>query len=270
VARPLLATFVAALALRADAQTGPRATEEATTSPAGRLIVEGRVEMISSEPNMETGAHRDRWDLPVLRLTYSPAGSIELDAEWVGRVLATKDPDFGTVSDWGDMTLRAKWRFAGTRGGSRALGARFEVALPETSYEYGLGPDVLRMAAGFLGTQRLGRATLHGNLGIFIHDEPTRAHAQNDFVSYGLAVEAALSPGATVFVEMAGRDGDGSLGAEERAEARLGIWARRGRLRFDAALRRGLLEVHGRWGFTLGFSLEARPGREAKNPTPTF
>ena len=47
-----------------------------------------------------------------------------MDVEWVGRVIARDDPDFGNVSDFGDVTLRAKVRFAeGGEGGRRSARA---------------------------------------------------------------------------------------------------------------------------------------------------
>jgi hypothetical protein len=47
-------------------------------------------------------------------------------------------------------------------------------------------------------------------------------------------------------------------GADERTEARLGLRLGRGRVRGDAALRRGLGAADGSWGVTLGLSWTAR------------
>src|SRR5688572_7747778 len=100
--------FVAAVLLaaaHASAQTRPLQTEEAATAPAGTVVLEVGADAMADEPNFLTGEPRNRLDLPVLRLVYSPAGNVEMDVEWVARVIARDDPDFGDVSDFGDVTL---------------------------------------------------------------------------------------------------------------------------------------------------------------------
>jgi hypothetical protein len=239
--------------LSARAQTRPLQTEEALSSPAGTLVLETGLEAIRGEPNFLTGRSRTRGDGPLLRLVYSPADRVELDLEWVTKVWARNDPDFGSVSDWGDVSLRAKLRFRDASGGSPAVGARFGVSLPETSFGNGLGPNVLRMFAEALITQPIGRARLHANAGLFLHDEVLRPHEQRDFLSYGLALERPAGR-LTLLAEVAGRAGNGQPGAEERAEARAGFRYGRGRLRADAAVRRGLSDSVGEWGLTAGLT----------------
>jgi hypothetical protein len=162
--------------------------------------------------------------------------------------------------DWGDVTLRAKWRILD--GGSRGptIGARFGAILPETSFEdrefrpLGLGPNTLRAYAEALLTQPVGRARVHLNAGLFVFDEVYRQHDQRDFLSYGLALEWPATRSLTLLAEVAGRAGDGEPGAEVRSEARAGLRLGRGRLRWDAALRRGLATADGTWGATFGLA----------------
>jgi hypothetical protein len=244
----ILATSALAPAL---AQTRPLSTEEATTAPAGRVVLEAGVDAIRAEPNFLTGRERDRYDLPVLRLVFSPAGNVEIDVEWVGRVVA-RDPDFGTVSDWGDVTLRTKVRLVDEAAGRPALAARFAVTLPETSFGNGLGPNTLRMAAQLLLTKTAGGFAFHANAGLGLQDEVLRPHEQRDFLVYGLAVVRQIGPGAALAAEVAGRAGRGAPGAEAHSEARLGVRLGSGRLRADAAVRRGLAAADGKWGVTAG------------------
>jgi Putative MetA-pathway of phenol degradation len=254
----LIATTLAAPAL---AQTRPLLTEEATTAPAGRTVLEAGADAIRAEPNFLTGRPRDRYDLPVLRLVFSAADDVEMDLEWVGRVIARHDPDFGTVSDWGDVTLRAKWRFVDEAPGRPAVAARFGVTLPETSFGNGLGPNTLRMAAQLLVSKRADGLVLHANAGLGLFDEPLRPHEQRDFFVYGLAASYDLTRSVELVAEVAGRRGKGAPGAEERAEARAGVRVGRGRLRVDAAVRRGLADADGTWGVTAGFAWAMREGR---------
>jgi hypothetical protein len=260
------AALLAAAAGPAIAQTRPLLTEPAVTAPAGALVLETGFDVIADEPSHVTGVERTRWDGPLLRLVFSPAREVELDFEWVARVGVAGEEGRGDIqsSDWGDATLRAKWRIFEGRAGRPAVAARFGVILPQTSFEdvdfnpLGLGPNTLRAFVEGLLTQEVGRGRVHVNAGLFIHDEVLRAHDQRDFVSYALAVEWPATGRLGVLAEVTGRAGDGEPGAEVRSEARVGLRFGRGRLRWDAALRRGLATADGRWGVTVGLAWTAR------------
>jgi hypothetical protein len=260
---------VNALAVRAGAQTRPLQTESAATAPAGSLSLETGFDAIAAEPSFETGVTRSAWSGPLLRLVYSPAGNVELDVEWTVRVGVWGDPlRFGAQSsDFGDVAFRAKWRIAEGEGRRPTLGARFGVYLPETSYEdkqfrpLGLGPNTLRVFVEGLLTQRLGRGLLHVDAGLFLADEVYRPHDQRDFLSYGVALEWPFGAGLTGVAEVAGRAGEGWPGTDARSEARAGLRLARGRLSWDAALRRGLTSADGSWGGTTGLACALRSGR---------
>lgn len=243
------------------AQTEPLSTEPALTAPAGSVVFETGGQYIRSEPNFLTGEGRDTWQAPLLRVVYSPAGNVEMDLEWVARVGAIDDPDFGSVSDFGDVTLRAKLRFVEGAPGKPTLGARFGVTLPQTSFGNGLGPNTLRVSAQLLLTQPMGSALIHANAGLGLHDEVLRPHEQRDFLVYGLAITGAPDRRWEPVLEVAGRAGKGSPGAEARSEARLGFRWHAGSASWNAALRRGLAEADGTWGFTVGMTVVVRAGR---------
>ena len=255
--KPLLALL--ALAAPARAQTRPLHTEEAATAPAGRLVLESGFDFIRDEPNFLTSRPRDRWDAPILRLVYSPGDAVEVDVEWTARIFAREDPVFGSVSDYGDVALRTKLRFARESPGRPAVGARFAVTLPETNSLEGLGPNTIRVRAEVLLSKTFGRASVHANLGGAIEDKPLEPHAQSDFLAYGLALERRATGSLDVLAEVAGLGaGRGYPGADRRSEARAGFRYRAGRARWDAALRRGLEATDGRWGFTAGLAWTLR------------
>ena len=264
-----LAAVLACGAGPASAQTRPLLTEPAVTARAGTLALETGFDLIADEPSYVTGVERTRWDGPLLRLVYSPAGSVELDFEWVARVGVAGEEGRGDIqsSDWGDVTLRAKWRIVEGKGRGPTIGARFGVVLPQTSYEdedfnpLGLGPNTIRAFVEGLLTQPVGRGRIHVNAGLLLHDEVYRLHDQRDFVTYGLAVEWPVTPRLAILAEVAGRAGDGAPGADERSEARAGLRLGGGRLRGDVAVRRGLTEADGTWGVTAGLAWEARSAR---------
>ena len=243
------------------AQTRPLHTEEASTPSAGTLWIEAGVAGIRDVPNFASGARRSLWDVPELRLVYSPAGAVELGVAWTSRVIAVHDPELAkTVSDFGDVVLRAKWRFLEARPGRPALAARVVLMLPETSFKDGLGPDTLRTSAELLASRTLGPVSLHANAGLGLDDRPTKLHAQADFFVYRLAVAGRVAHGVEVLGEIAGRAiGPSSPGAAEHCEVRLGLRYNHGRLRWDAALRRGLLAADGTWGAIAGLSWRIRP-----------
>lgn len=233
------------------------------------MVLEAGADWIASEPNFLTGNERDRLDVPILNFVWSPADNVELDFQWVGRVIAFSDPDFGQTSDWGDVTLRAKARLQAEAPGRPALALRFGVVLPETSNEEGLGPDALRAFAQGLMSKSLGRFTLHLNAGIALHDKVERPAEQRDFFAWGLALERALGESCVLVADATGREGASSPGAEEKAEARLGLTYRRSRVAFDVALRHGLTTSAGRLGVTAGIRWTAKPGGAAPAaPTP--
>lgn len=248
----------------AAAQTRPLQTETAATAAAGTLVFESGFDLIGRQPSYITGRERTFWEGPLLRLVYSPADNVELDLEWVARVGVWNEEGRGPVasSDWGDVSLRAKWRIRPERDGRPAFGVRFAVTLPETQFEdddrrpLGLGPNTQRASIEALLTRPLGPGRLHVNAGFAIQEEVLVAHDQRDFFAYGLAYDWPATRRATLLAEIAGRAGPGTPGAEERAEARLGLRFGRGRLRGDVGLRRGLKRIVGLWGVTAGLAWE--------------
>jgi hypothetical protein len=253
----------------AAGQNRPLLTEPALTARAGTLVFETGMDAITSEPSYITGVERKRWDGPLLRLVYSPADNVELDLEWVARVGVWDEAGREVQgSDWGDVSVRAKWRIRAGGPSRPTLGARFGVVLPQTEFEdeqfrpLGLGPNSLRAFAEALVSQPIGPVRLDVNAGLLLFDEVLRPHEQRDFFVYGLALEWAARPALSLLAELAGRTGDGMPGAQPRSEARMGLRVGGGRLRGDAALRRGLTAADGTWGVTLGLTWTARePGR---------
>jgi hypothetical protein len=247
------------LAGSAYGQTRPILTEEATTAPSGTIVLEAGAAAIAKEPNFVTGHERTVWDVPELRMVYSPAGNVEVDLEWTGRIVAVHDPDFGTVSDFGDVVLRTKLRFVDLGPGRPAFGARYTLSLPETNSLKGLGPNTERMSAQFLLTVPAGSTRVHVNAGVAIEDKPLEIHAQSDFFAYGLALEQPVGGRFSVLAEANGRGvGKGYAGADRRGEARAGVRYAAGHVRFDAAARRGYEPADGHWGFTAGLAWTIR------------
>jgi hypothetical protein len=240
----------------AAAQTRPFLTEEATTAPEGTLALESGFDWISRQPNFLTGAERARWDGPILRLVYSPADRVEMDLEWVAGIGVTSDPDFGTRSGFGDVSLRAKLRFVDDDDRHPAMGARFAVTLPNTGYGDGLAPNTLRTRAEFLVSKRAGPVRVHVNLGFAVEDAPLEPHEQADFFAWGAAMDYEFLSGVALTAEGNGVVGNPLPGVGGRGEARMGLRFGSGRFRADAAVRRGFVPEAGEWGYSAGMRYE--------------
>lgn len=258
----VLAALFALSAVPSSAQTRPLLTEEASTAPARTIRLEVGFDYITDEPSFLSGELRDRADGPILNLVYSPSDNVELDLGWVVRTAAIDDPDFGTVSDFGDVSLRAKVRFVEEASGRPAIGARFSVTLPQTSFTpEALGPDTLRMSAQMLLSKHFGSGFgVHLNAGLAIHDQIADLPSQSDFLHYGAALTRRFGPGLEAVLEAAGLLGDGQAGTDERGEVRAGIRFGSGRIRWDAALRRGFRPADGEWGISGGLTWHIREG----------
>jgi len=250
--------LVLGLAAPLLAQTRPLLTEPATTAPVGTVVFETGMDYIASEPNFVTGQPRNRYDGPLLRLVFSPAGNVEIDLEWVALVWTPDDPVFGSASDAGDVTLRAKARLLGGKAGCPTLSTRFSVSLPETKSTQGLGPNTLRMLAQVLATVGAGRVAFDANAGLELQDKVESTSAQSDFLAFGAALSWKAAKHLQLLGELAGRVGSGSPGADQHVEARLGARFGSGRVVADAALRRGLTDADGTWGVTAGLSWTLR------------
>jgi len=264
-----LGIALCALAGRALGQTRPLLTEQAQTAPAGTIVWEVGGDFMRQEPNFLTGQLRDVAQGPTLRFVFSPGDAVEIDVEWVARVAAFHDAVYGNVSDWGDVTLRTKARVWAGSGHRPTVALRYSLTLPQTkccSVPNGLGPNVLRMTADALVSQPVAGFTLHGNVGFGNQDEVLRPHEQRDFLTYGVAIERPLGRRVVVLAERAGRAGRGMPGADSHSELRLGLRLGSRRLRWDAALRRGLDPADGKWGATAGLSWTLRRGHVAGSP----
>ncbi len=98
-----------------------------------------------------------------------------------------------------------------------------------------------------------GRFNTFGNLGIAILTAPTQLFSQNDVLTYGVAGIFRINKQFSIAGEVNGRantrPGNGPLGTESQAEARLGMQIRASGLRFDFAGIKGLTSFSPNSGF---------------------
>ncbi len=227
---------------------------------------------IGKEPNWltyaESGAiqERTRIDGPMMRLNYVPSERAEFAVEFNGQTYAVNDPRYKqTISDWGDVTLRAKLGLKkGENGASPAVATQFEVTLPNTSFGNGLGPNTIRLGAVLLVGFKTGKLTLNGNAGLALQDEPLRAHEQRDFASLSGSIAYQVAEHFEVFADAGGFFGEGTPGAISKREARAGLQYQHNMFgkesRFYLGARRGLVDFTGNWGVVAGLTTHLRSG----------
>ena len=228
---------------------------------------------IGKEPNFLTYAQsgnfqlRTRVDAPVFRLHYVPSERAEFTAEFNAQTFAVQDPRYKkTISDFGDVTLRAKLGLAkGEVSASPAVALQFDVTLPNTSFGNGLGPNTFRFSAGHVAGYKTDKVTVNGNVGIAIADEPLRLHEQRDFATLSGSIAYKVTDSMEVFADAGGYFGEGVPGVIAKREARSGLTYRRSLLGHDSSLyvagRRGLVDFQGKWGVVAGITTAIHPGR---------
>ena len=172
-------------------------------------------------------------------------------------------PGANSSHDTGDFTLAAKFKLRNETRRGPSLGFRFGVQLPNSSQGTGIGLNQTNAFGSILVGKKFGqdgRFNTFGNLGMAILTSPTELFSQNDVITYGLAGIFRINKQFSVAGEVNGRantrPGNGPLGTESQAEARLGMQIRASGLRFDFAGIKGLTSFSPNSGFTVGVTYD--------------
>jgi hypothetical protein len=168
-----------------------------------------------------------------------------------------------STHDTGDFTLWAKFKLRNETRHAPSLGFRFGVQLPNSNQARGIGLNQTNAYGSVLVGKKFGqdgRFNTFGNLGIAILTAPTQLFSQNDVLTYGMAGIFRLNKQFSLAGEVNGRantrPGNGPLGTESQAEARLGMQIRASGLRFDFAGIKGLTSFTHNSGVTLGVTYD--------------
>jgi Putative MetA-pathway of phenol degradation len=273
VRRFRFAVFVLALAVSrlAAAQQRPLVTEDPEPIGAGRVLVEGGVELDHGQSFPVSGLKGDLWRMPTLGISVglSSIAELQIDGSVYDRLaiderratapLASLVTVTGTTThDVGDIVIGTKIRLLAEGPQRPALGFRFATKLPNASNESGLGLDTTDFYASLLGAKTVQSIRIVGNVGVGILADPTDGNRQNDVLTYGVSFARALTQQTEVVGEVNGRVSTRSRGAlpgtESRGLLRLGGRYTRGPIRFDAGVHIGLTTVDPTIGLTAGFT----------------
>lgn len=261
--------------LMARAQQRPLLTEDVDIIPPGTMRIEAGIDFLQGAKYPVSGITGDLTRVGVIGINIGFAPNVEFQIEGVAQnflsintrgvsaVPLTLAPGTNTANDTGDFTLATKIKLRNESKRGPALGFRFGVQLPNSNQARGIGLNQTNAFGSILIGKKFGadgRFNTFGNLGIAILTAPTTLFTQNDVLTYGVAgifrVNRQFSLAGEVNGRANTRPGNGPLGTESQAEARLGMQVRASGLRFDFAGIRGLTRFTHNTGVTVGVTYD--------------
>ncbi len=264
----LIGLFTLVSIARADAQQRPLVTEDPEPIGAGRVLIEGGVDVARDERYPASGLEGNLLKLPTLGLSVglSSIAELQIDGALYQRLdITQRNPapleslvtvTDSTSSDVDDIVIGTKIRLLAETAGRPAIGFRFATKLPNASNESGLGLDTTEFYASLLGAKTIQSIRMVANIGAGILPDPVVGNRQNDVLTYGVSLARALTQEAELVGEINGRvstrSGDPFPGTESRGVLKFGGRYTRGPVRLDAAAFVGLTTVDPTIGFTVG------------------
>lgn len=258
-----------------SAQQRPLITEDVDIIPPGSMRIEAGIDFLQGARYTVSGLTGDLTRVGVIGINIGFAPNVEFQIEGVAQnflsinsrgpsaVNLSLAPGANSANDTGDFTLAAKIKLRNETRRGPSLGFRFGVQLPNSNQSTGIGLNQTNAFGSVLVGKKFGhdgRFNTFGNLGIAILTAPTQLFSQNDVVTYGAAGIFRINRQFSIAGEVNGRantrPGDGPLGTESQAEARLGMQIRASGLRFDFAGIKGLTRFTHDSGVTVGVTYD--------------
>ena len=271
----LLLILLLTLAFSVHAQQRPLITEDVDIIPPGTVRIEAGIDFMQGAKYSVSGINGDLTRVGVIGISFGMGPNVEFQIEGVAQNYVGINsrgvsaiplellPGANSTNDTGDFTLSAKFKLRHETRRGPSLGFRFGVQLPNSNEARGIGLNQTNAFGSVLFGKKFGRDgrfNTFGNLGIAILTAPTELFTQNDVVTYGLAGIFRINKQFSVAGEVNGRantrPGNGPLGTESQAEARLGMQIRASGLRFDFAGIKGLTSFSPNSGFTVGVTYD--------------
>ena len=255
----------------AAAQQRPLVTEDPEPVGAGRVLIEGGIDVVHDQHYPVSGLKGNLWRAPVIGISVglSSIAELQIDGAPFNRLSITERTAGAPLSSLltatgptthgvDDFVIGTKIRLFAEVTGRPAIGLRIATKLPNASNESGLGLDTVDFYASLLGGKTVESVRVVGNLGVGILSDPTSGNRQNDVLTYGLSFARALTQQAEVVGEFNGRVSTRHArafpGTESRSLLRLGGRYTRGPARLDAGVFLGLTAIDPTIGFTTGFT----------------
>ena len=263
------------LAVVASAQQRPLITEDVDIIPPGTIRIEAGIDFMQGARYTVSGLTGDLTRVGVIGINFGMSPNVEFQIEGVAQNYLSINsrgasaiplelaPGVNSTNDTGDFTLAAKFKLRNETSRGPSLGFRFGVQLPNSNQARGIGLNQTNAFGSILIGKKFGtdgRFNTFANLGLAILTAPTEPFTQNDVFTYGVAGIFRVNRQFSIAGEVNGRantrPGDGPLGTESQAEARLGMQIRASGLRFDFAAIKGLTRFSPDSGFTIGVTYD--------------
>jgi len=271
----LLVGLLLALANGGMAQQRPLLTEDVDIIPPGSMRIEAGIDFMQGARFPVSGLTGDLTRVGVIGVNIGLAPNVELQIEGVAQNFLSINsrtasaiplniaPGSNSANDTGDFTLATKIKLRSETKRGPSLGFRFGVQLPNSNQSRGIGLNQTNAFGSILIGKKFGtdgRFNTFANLGIAILTAPTALFSQNDVLTYGVAGIFRVNKQFSLAGEVNGRantrPGNGPLGIESQAEARLGMQIRASGLRFDFAGIKGLTDFSPNSGVTIGVTYD--------------
>ncbi|HEU4510227.1 MAG TPA: hypothetical protein VFR78_18480 [Pyrinomonadaceae bacterium] len=263
------------LAVATSAQQRPLITEDVDIIPPGSIRIEAGIDFMQGARYTVSGLTGDLTRVGVIGVNFGMSPNVEFQIEGVAQNYLSINsrgvsaiplelaPGVNSANDTGDFTLAAKFKLRNETRRGPSLGFRFGVQLPNSNEGRGIGLNQTNAFGSILIGKKFGtdgRLNTFANLGLAILTAPTEPFTQNDVFTYGVAGIFRVNRQFSIAGEVNGRantrPGDGPLGTESQAEARLGMQIRAAGLRFDFAGIKGLTRFSPDSGFTIGVTYD--------------
>jgi hypothetical protein len=254
----------------AFAQQRPLVTEDPETIGAGRILLEGGVDLAHDYENTVSGLQGNLVSIPTLGVSIGLSSIAELQIDggiYSHLTVTSRDPNAPLASllrITGDSTHDVPNAVIGTKlrlvseGASRpAIGLRLATKLPNASNEKGIDLDTTDFLASILLGKTIQSVRVVGNIGAGILTNPNTDLGQNDVLLYGLSFARAVTQAAELVGEINGRLSTRDVaprGTESRGILKLGGRYTHGSLRVDGGVFFGLTTLDPTIGATLGFT----------------
>ena len=266
----LVAVAVFLLSQTAFAQQRPLVTEDPETIGAGRVMIEGGLDVAHDYQNPVSGLKGNLLSVPTIGISVglSSIAELQIDGGIYNHLnITSRNPSAPLASlltvsgdgtnDVSNAVLATKIRIVPETTSHPALGIRFATKLPNASNEKGIDLDTTDVSGSLLIAKTVQSVRVVGNLGAGILTNPTSGVGQNDVFLYGLSFARAMTQQAELVGELNGRVSTRSgafPGTESRGLLKLGGRYTRGPIRFDAGVFFGLTTIDPTIGFTTGFT----------------
>lgn len=268
--------LVLGTAARGGAQQRPLLTEDVDIIPTGSLRIETGVDFFQGAKFPVSGLTGDLTRVGVIGIHIGLSPNVEISIEGVAQNFLSIDsrgpsaiplnvaPGALSTNDFGDFSLSTKIKLRKESRNGPSLGFQFGVELPNSNQARGIGINQTNAYGQILFGKKFGRddrVNTFGNLGIAILTAPTTLFSQNDVLTYGAAGIVRINKQFSLAGEVNGRantrPGNGPLGTESQAQARLGMQVRASGLRFDVAGIKGLTSFSPNSGVTIGVTYDS-------------